>query len=121
MKRLSFCFVLLLATFALAQQEGQPPTGTSPQYPTTPTFPETRQTPKTQMPPDTQAPAPEALSSKQVEQQITARLSAEPALANANLNAKADDNSVVLTGTVGSEQQHDLALRIAQSYAGERR
>jgi osmotically-inducible protein OsmY len=28
---------------------------------------------------------------------------------------------VILTGTVASEEQHDLALRIAQSYAGDRK
>ena len=32
-----------------------------------------------------------------------------------------DENSVILTGRVDSEQQHDLALRIAQSYAGDRK
>jgi len=32
-----------------------------------------------------------------------------------------DENTVLLTGNVDSEQQHDLALRIAQSYAGDRK
>jgi hypothetical protein len=119
MKHLASCLVLLLAAFA--QQQGQLPPSTSPQYPTTPTFPETGQTPRTQMPPDTQAPPPEALSSEQVEQQITAHLRAEPALAKSDVDAKADEHSVVLTGIVDGEQQHDLAVRIAQSYAGERK
>jgi osmotically-inducible protein OsmY len=60
------------------------------------------------------------LSSAQVEQQIREKLDSEPALANANLKVKTDETSVILTGTVISEKQHDLALRIAQSYAGDR-
>ncbi len=61
------------------------------------------------------------MSSEQAEQQITHRLSSEPALANANVDAKVDENSVVLTGSVDTETQHDLAVRIAQSYAGDRK
>jgi hypothetical protein len=31
--------------------------------------------------------------------------------------AKVDDNSIVLTGTVDTDRQHDLAVQIAQTYA----
>jgi hypothetical protein len=121
MKHILFCFVLLLASIGVAQQQGQPPPTTSPPYQTPPTFPEGRQTPRAQMPPDTQAPLSQTMSSERVEQQITQRLSSEPALAKSNVDAKVDENSVVLTGTLDTETQHDLAVRIAQSYAGDRK
>jgi osmotically-inducible protein OsmY len=38
-----------------------------------------------------------------------------------NLAVKADDKSVTLTGTVDTQRQHDLALSIAQSHAGDRK
>lgn len=57
------------------------------------------------------------LSTDEVQQQIT--LNSEPALARTNLNAKVSD--VVLTGKAATEKQHDLALRIAQSYTGGRK
>jgi len=48
-------------------------------------------------------------------------LIAEPALANTNVEVKTTDKSVTLTGSLDTERQHDLALRIAQSYAGDRK
>jgi hypothetical protein len=121
MKHIVFCFVLLLATIGFAQQQGQSPPATSPPYQTPPTFPEGRQSPRTQLPPDTQAPPPQTMSTEKVEQQITQRLSSEPELSKSNIDAKVGENSVVLTGSVDSETQHDLAVRIAQSYAGDRK
>jgi hypothetical protein len=121
MKHIVFCCVLLLASIGVAQQQGQPPPATSPPYQTPPTFPEGRQTPRAQMPPDTQAPPPQTMSTELVEQQITQRLNSEPELAKSNVDAKVDENSVVLTGSVDTETQHDLAVRIAQSYAGDRK
>jgi hypothetical protein len=121
MKHILFCFALLLAGIGVAQQQGQPPPTTSPPYQTPPTFPEGQQTPRAQMPPDTQAPPPQTMSTERVEQQITQRLSSEPELSKSNIDAKVDENSVVLTGSVDSETQHDLAVRIAQSYAGDRK
>jgi osmotically-inducible protein OsmY len=38
-----------------------------------------------------------------------------------NVGVKTTDKSVTLTGSVDTERQHDLALRIAQSYAGDRK
>jgi osmotically-inducible protein OsmY len=117
MKRMLCRLVLTLAVSAFAQQ--QPPTN-SPPYTTPPTFPEgtARQQ---QMPPDTKAPPPQDLSAAQVEQQIQEKLNNEPDLANTNMRVKADDQSVTLTGTVDTERQHDLVLRIAQSSAGDRK
>jgi len=116
------CAVLLLATIGVAQQHSQQAPTTNPPYQTPPTFPEGRQTPRQQMPPDTQAPPPQTMSSShQVEGRILDQLRAEPALARTNLDARVDDSSVVLTGTVDSPAQHDLALQIAQSNAGDRK
>jgi hypothetical protein len=115
------CIFLLLASMVYAQQQGQAPPTTSPPYQTPPTFPEGRQTPRAQMPPDTEAPPRQTMSTEQVEQQITQRFSSEPELSKSNIDAKVDDKSIVLTGSVDTETQHDLAVRIAQSYAGDRR
>jgi len=111
------CAVLCLGAIAVAQQPGQPPT-TNPPYQTPPTFPEGRQTPRTQLPPDTQAPPPQ---SEKVEGQILQQLRSEPALSSTNVDARVDDHSVVLTGTVDTVTQHDLALRIVQANAGDRK
>ena len=113
MKYVLSCAVLFLATMALAQPQGQPP------YHTPPTFPEGHQS-RPQLPPDTQSPAPQTMSSKQVEGQIVKQLRDEPGLLGTNVDATVDDNSVVLTGAVDTEMQHDLAIHIAQSNAGDR-
>jgi osmotically-inducible protein OsmY len=120
MKYLLCCAVLFLATIVLAQQQEPPPT-TTPPYQTAPTFPEGRQNPRGQMPPDTQAPPAETMSSQRVEGQILEQFKAEPTLSGTNIDAKVDDNSVVLTGNVNTLAQHDLAIQIAQSNAGNRR
>jgi hypothetical protein len=117
MKYMLCCAVLCLGAIAVAQQPGQPPT-TNPPYQTPPTFPEGRQTPRTQLPPDTQAPPPQ---SEKVEGQILQQLRSEPALSSTNVDARVDDHSVVLTGTVDTVTQHDLALRIVQANAGDRK
>jgi osmotically-inducible protein OsmY len=114
MKYVLSCAVLFLATMAVAQLQGQPP------YQTPPTFPDQRQSRQGQMPPDTQAPAPQTMSSKKVEGQIVKQFRDEPGLSGTNIDARVDDNSVVLSGTVDSITQRDLAIRIAQSNAGDR-
>ncbi len=117
MKRILCGLALAFVTSVFAEQQtpsNQPP------YTTPPTFPE-GSTPRQQMPPDTKAPPPQDLSAAQVEQQIQDKLNSEPDLANTNMRVKADDESVMLTGTVNTEKQHGLALRIAQSYAGQRK
>jgi len=111
---------LFLATIVLAQQQGQPPPTTNPPYQTPPTFPEGRQAPG-QQPPDTQAPPAQETSSQRVEGQILDQLRAEPSLSGTNIDARVDDNSVVLTGNVDTLAQHDLAIQVAQSSAGNRR
>ncbi len=114
MKRMLWGLALVASVFA----QQQPPTNRPP-YTTPPTFPEggTQQ----EMPPDTKAPPPRGLSAAKVGQQIQDKLKSEPALANTKLGVKANAKSVTLTGLVDTERQHDLALRIAQSYAGDRK
>ena len=118
MKQISFGLVLFVATTVLAQQPGQAPRTTPPQG-TPPTFPEDR-APRQQMPPDQEAP-PHGLSTPEVQEQIQQGLNSEPMLRNSNVGVHVDENLVILTGTVDSEQQHDLALRIAHSHAGDRK
>jgi len=117
MKQILLGLVLLLTTAVLAQQPGQPPPTASPRG-TPPTFPEGR-APRQQMPPDQEAL--QGLSTSEVQQQIQRGFNSEPMLRNSNVGVHVDENSVILTGTVDSEQKHDLALRIAQSYAGDRK
>jgi osmotically-inducible protein OsmY len=122
MKYLLYGVVLFAGTVALGQMgPGQPQPGQPPQS-TPPTFPQGQQSPRQQMPPDQRAPAPtpEATSSDQVQQQITQQFGTEPKLASANLRAEVDEASVVVTGTVTTVAQRDLALRIAQSHAADR-
>jgi hypothetical protein len=122
MKRPLCGLALLAGTIAFGQmgpgqpQPGQPPQGTPP------TFPEGQQSPRRPTPPDqrTPEPTPEATSSEQVQQQITQQLSAEPTLASTNVRAEVDEASIVVSGTVDSAEQRELALRIARSHAGDR-
>ena len=115
MKSRVFASAFLLASLGFAQQQGLPPP-----YGTPPTFPDGRQSPRQQMPPDQETQPSQGLSTAQVQQQIEQGLYSEPALANTNVSVKTDESAVVLTGTVDSEKQHDLAVRIAQSFAGDR-
>jgi hypothetical protein len=117
MNRLLCGLVFLAATATLAQQQGYPPP--TPPQSTPPTFPEDR-APRQPMPPDQEAP-PQGLSTPEIQQQIQQGLNSEPMLRNSDVGVHVDENSVILTGKVASEQQHDLALRIAQSYAGDRK
>jgi len=73
------------------------------------------------MPPDQEPQPSQRLSTAQVQQQIQQGLNSEPALANTNVSVKTDESSVTLTGTVDTERQHDLAVRIAHSNAGGRK
>jgi osmotically-inducible protein OsmY len=73
------------------------------------------------MPPDTKAPPAETMSSEKVEEQILNQLRAEPMLSGTNVDASVDNNSVVLTGSVETMTQHDLAVHIADANAGDRK
>ena len=56
-----------------------------------------------------------------MQEQIEQGLNSEPTLRSRNFGVDVDEDSVILTGTVDTENQHDLAIRIAQSYAGDRK
>jgi hypothetical protein len=116
MKRILLVLALAIVASAFAQQQ---PSG--PPYTTPPTFPKDKK-PTQEMPPDTKAPAPsDSLSTAQVQRQIQEKISAEPVLANAKVGVKVTGKAVTLTGLVDTERQHEMALRIAQSYAGDRK
>ena len=113
MKRILCGALLLFAALVFAQQQNPPP------YNTPPTLPGDRN-PSQRFPPDTKAPPPQDLSPLEIQDQIQKKLDTEPALSSVTVKATVDDRSVVLTGTVDDERQHDLALRVAESYAGGR-
>jgi osmotically-inducible protein OsmY len=118
MKILLLGAALLFATMASAQQPAQSPVGPPPQETPTPSTPQERH--PNQMPPDTHAPATPALSNFEVQQQLEKKIAEEPGLTGSNVAVTVDDHGIVLSGTVESEQQHQLALRAAQSLAGDR-
>ena len=117
MKLLIFSFTLLLAAATFAQQ-AQPgyPSPTSPQQTSPdPQMPPDQGVPRGQMP-DTQEPmGPESqpAASSQVAQQIQQALQAQTSLSTARINVGAKGNSVVLSGVVDDEGQHQRALRTA--------
>lgn len=114
MKRLILLLALLLwSAWAFGQQQLQGPFNMPPD-------PQGRN-PAAQMPPDTKAPPAQELSPAGIEQQIQTKLDSEPALSRASVTVTVDDNSVVLFGAVSTEEEHDLALRIATSYSGVRK
>jgi BON domain len=116
----SLCALLLLmSTSVVAQQQSIPPYNSSPTTPPS-TFPQD-QRPGERMPPDTRAPAPSQPTDAEVQEQINQKLATEPLLEHLGLKATANSHTIVLSGSVDNEQQHKLALRIAQSYAGERK
>jgi BON domain len=123
MKHMAFCLTVLLTTVCFARQQGQPPPdmqqlshGTPPAFPS---HPQLHGQPA--QPPDMKAPPPRPISTEEAQQQITAHLISEPALAQSKVGAHVTNSSVVLRGRVASEEQHDLAVRIARSYAGDRK
>ncbi len=119
MKLVSLGTVLLLAAMATAQQEPtHPPVGPPPHE--TPLPPVTGEQNPSQMPPDSDAPATPPVANADIQQQIQKKIDNDPALGQANVSVDVDDHGVTLTGTVDNEQQHQAALRAAQSLAGDR-
>jgi hypothetical protein len=124
MRRIIFAAaILMLSVGLLAQQQGRPPYDEQPPVQTPPTFPQdqdpdVRPVPP-DMPPDTSAP-PRQLSNSEIQQQIQDKLNSEPVLKNNQLSAQVTDDEVVVSGTADSNAERDVALRIAESYAGER-
>src|SRR5262245_52113926 len=112
MKNIFLASILLLANMGFAQNT-QPPT--DPTQTTPPTFPGH---PQEQMPPEQNG---RSLSTNEVQQQIEQGLTSQADLANTDVKVKTTDSSVTLNGTVDTERQHETVLRVAQSYAGDRK
>ena len=55
-----------------------------------------------------------------IQYQIESNFAASASLNNTKLYATVNDDSVTVTGCVDSQDQHDDALRLANSYAGDR-
>jgi hypothetical protein len=119
MKGITLASLLLFLAVTIARSQNYPPS-TQPPAGTSPTFLQ-EPLPAGQMPPDTKAPPPEQPPSDEVQDQIQKKLDSEPALRNDSLKATVDDASVTLYGTIDDNGKRDLAIRIAESYAGERR
>lgn len=64
--------------------------------------------------------SPAELTTPEVRQLIQDGLRSEPALAEASVLVRTDDRAIVLTGSVGSKEQHNIALQIVGAYAGSR-
>jgi osmotically-inducible protein OsmY len=60
------------------------------------------------------------LTTPEAQQLIQDGLSSDRELAQSNVSARTDDRAIVLIGSVGNEKQHEVALRIAQSFTGGR-
>jgi osmotically-inducible protein OsmY len=73
-----------------------------------------------QGPPHSNPPAQSALPNSALQHQIEDKVAHEPALHGTDIKINVENTSVSLTGTVDTEQQHNLALGIAQSLAGDR-
>jgi hyperosmotically inducible periplasmic protein len=129
MRTAIFALLLLFATVAVAQQQ-TPPGSTPPTFPSDtdkapgntappdhPAPPDANAPPAQPMPPDRNA---QPMATDEIQQQIQKKLDTEPDLNGANVKAEVSDTTVILTGSVASEQEHDLALRIAHSYSGDR-
>ena len=74
-----------------------------------------------EIPRNTDEERPRELSTTEVKQQIQEKLRTEPGLAGAKIWVEANDSYVVLAGAIDNDCQRDLALRIAESYAGKRK
>jgi osmotically-inducible protein OsmY len=101
MRRMACALVLALTGLGLAQQQ-------SPRSADTPPIA------------GQAARSSEDLTTPEVQQLIRDGLSSETALAGASVSVKTDDRAIVLMGSVASGKQHEVALRITQSFTGGR-
>lgn len=113
MARITCVLVLVLTGLALARQQNASLAGTSP------TVAQER-TGERQTASEQAAHSSEDLTTPEVQQLIHDGLSSDSALASAGVSVRTDDRAIVLMGSVGSKQQHEAALRIAQSFTGGR-
>ena len=117
MKLLFSVALLACSTLSLGQQPAAPPS----------VPPSATQSPRAQFPPDTTAPAqktapaPNQASSQDIQDELQKEFGRASILSDQQLKATVDDQSILLTGTVESKPQHDLAVQLAQQYAGTRK
>jgi hypothetical protein len=117
MRSLLLSITLLLAATTFAQQSqppGYPPPTSSQQTSPDQQIPPYQRVPEAQEP---TGPGSQATTSSQVGQQIQEALQAQPSLSNAKIRVSATSNSVVLSGVVADEEQHQKALRVATLHA----
>ena len=115
--------ILVLSVGLLAQEQNRPPMDEQPPVQNPPAYPEdmdpgVRPVPPN-MPPDTSAP-PRELTSQEAELEIQAKLDSEPSLKNNQLKVEVSEDEVVVSGSTDSEAERDVAIRIAESFAGDR-
>jgi hypothetical protein len=113
MGQMACALVLALTGMGFARQQSSPLASTPPTV-------SQERTSERQTAPGQAAQSSEELTTPEVQQIIHDHLSSEPALAGTSLSVRTDDRAIVLMGGVGSERQHEAALRIAQSFTGGR-
>ena len=113
MGRMACALALALTGLGFAQQQ-------SPPRASTPSTVTQERTSERQTAPEQAVQSFEDLTTPDVQRLIHDGLSSEPALADASVSVKTDDRAIVLMGSVGSDKQHEVALRIAQSFTGGR-
>ena len=114
MKLLGYGVIFAVFSVCAVGQQQRPPYSPPPYA----TPPQSEQQPSP-VPPQAETPS-EIPSNAEVEDQIQKKLVAQPLLAHADVTARVSDDAVVLIGAVENEQQHEIVLRIARSYAGAR-
>ena len=118
MKALLLTFTLLLAAAVFAQQSQPPGYPSSPQQ----TMPQGQLPPDQRVPPD-QTPqgeepmAPGSQAAAAQVQEVQQALQEQPTLASTKIRVSANNTSVVLSGVVANEDQHQRALRVAALHA----
>ena len=122
MKRILCGGILLLAVSVFGQQVpyGSPPRTTPPTFPSdqAPRVPRSDQQP--QFPPDIAPPQTERPAASSLETVVRERLAAEPLLKNAKLDVRVTEHDITVSGTVDDQRQHDFAMQVVQSSAGDR-
>jgi BON domain len=123
-----FLFLLLLSTVAYAQQPNTPsaPAGI-PQIPPDSIPPDTKAPPPQVDAPDQRvasgelgSTSPQGLAPDEVRRRIVKDLHSASGLAGSNIHVKVTSTSVILSGSVRTMPDRQLAKQIAESYAEDR-
>ena len=61
------------------------------------------------------------MTSAELQQKIQSALHSEPTLSGTDLNVNVTDDTIILTGTVGSGKERTTASRIVQSFGENRK